>query len=57
MTGHLTSPDRVSRARKAAANAGIDALLITPGPDLRWLTGYAGERLIDEIGAAERSGQ
>ena len=40
MTGHLTSPDRVSRARKAAADAGIDALLITPGPDLRWLTGY-----------------
>ena len=40
MTGHLTSPDRVSRARKAAADAGIDALLVTPGPDLRWLTGY-----------------
>ena len=40
MTGHLTSPDRVSRAQKAAAEAGIDALLVTPGPDLRWLTGY-----------------
>jgi Xaa-Pro aminopeptidase len=40
MTGHLTSPDRVSHARKAAAEAGLDALLVTPGPDLRWLTGY-----------------
>ena len=40
MTGHLTSPDRLSHAQKAAAEAGIDALLVTPGPDLRWLTGY-----------------
>jgi Xaa-Pro aminopeptidase len=40
MTAHLTSPDRVSHAQKAAAGAGVDALLVTPGPDLRWLTGY-----------------
>jgi Xaa-Pro aminopeptidase len=40
MTAHLTSPDRVSHAQKAAAAAGVDALLLTPGPDLRWLTGY-----------------
>src|SRR5664279_5141983 len=40
MTGHLTSPDRVSHAQKATADAGLDALLVTPGPDLRWLTGY-----------------
>jgi Xaa-Pro aminopeptidase len=40
MTAHVTSPDRLSHARKAAAEAGVDALLITPGPDLRWLTGY-----------------
>jgi Xaa-Pro aminopeptidase len=40
MTAHLTSPDRVSHAQKAAADAGVDALLVTPGPDLRWLTGY-----------------
>ena len=33
-------PDRLSHARKAGADAGIDALLVTPGPDLRWLTGY-----------------
>jgi len=40
MTAHLSSPDRVSHAQKAAAGAGVDALLVTPGPDLRWLTGY-----------------
>jgi Xaa-Pro aminopeptidase len=40
MTAHLTSPDRVSHAQKAAAGAGVDALLVTPGPDLRGLTGY-----------------
>jgi len=40
MTAHLTSPDRVSHAQKAAAGVGVDALLVTPGPDLRWLTGY-----------------
>src|SRR6187401_2775621 len=42
--GHMTrpaiSPDRIAQARKAAAEADIDALLVTPGPDLRWLTGY-----------------
>jgi Xaa-Pro aminopeptidase len=34
------TPDRMERARKAAAVAGFDALLITPGADLRYLTGY-----------------
>ncbi len=28
------------RARHATAAAGLDALLVTPGPDLRYLTGY-----------------
>jgi Xaa-Pro aminopeptidase len=32
--------DRLARAAKAAADAGLDALLITPGPDLRYLAGY-----------------
>jgi Xaa-Pro aminopeptidase len=32
--------DRLDRARKATADAGLDALLVTPGPDLRYLTGY-----------------
>ncbi|WP_129669633.1 M24 family metallopeptidase [Phytoactinopolyspora endophytica] len=33
--------NRLAQARTAAASAGIDALLITPGSDLRYLTGYA----------------
>ncbi len=40
MTARAISPDRLSHARKAVAAAGLDALLVTPGPDLRWLTGY-----------------
>lgn len=36
---HLTG--RLDRARAATAAAGLDALLVTPGPDLRYLTGYA----------------
>ena len=36
----LYPADRVVRAQKAAAQAGLDALLISPGPDLRYLTGY-----------------
>ena len=40
MTSHAASHDRLSHARKAVADAGLDALLLTPGPDLRWLTGY-----------------
>lgn len=36
----LHPADRLDRAREAAALAGLDALLITPGADLRYLTGY-----------------
>ncbi|MGC4892883.1 M24 family metallopeptidase [Micromonospora sp. DT31] len=39
---------RLAEARRATAAAGLDALLLTPGSDLRYLTGYdarAGERL------------
>ncbi|KPH98054.1 peptidase M24 [Actinobacteria bacterium OK074] len=32
--------DRLHRAREATARAGLDALLISPGADLRYLTGY-----------------
>jgi len=32
--------DRLDRARRASADAGIDALLVSPGPDLAYLTGY-----------------
>jgi Xaa-Pro aminopeptidase len=31
---------RLSRATAAAAEAGVDALFVTPGADLRYLTGY-----------------
>ena len=36
----LYPADRIVRAQKAAADAGLDALLVSPGPDLRYLTGY-----------------
>ncbi|MGH1563138.1 M24 family metallopeptidase [Mumia sp. DW29H23] len=32
---------RLAAAREAAGSAGIDALLVTPGADLRYLTGFA----------------
>lgn len=32
--------DRLHRAREAAEADSVDAILITPGPDLRYLTGY-----------------
>ena len=40
MTADLFPPDRLARAQAATAAAGLDALLITPGADLRYLTGY-----------------
>ncbi len=40
MTAELFPPDRLARAQQATADAGLDALLITPGADLRYLTGY-----------------
>ena len=36
----LYPPDRLARAAAAAEAAGLDALLVTPGADLRYLTGY-----------------
>ncbi|MGY0235114.1 M24 family metallopeptidase [Longispora urticae] len=36
----LYPADRLDRARAAAVAAGYDALLVSPGPDLRYLTGY-----------------
>ena len=41
MTHHTHDlTDRLARAQKAAAEAGMDALVISPGADLRYLTGY-----------------
>jgi Xaa-Pro aminopeptidase len=37
---NLYPADRIDRARQAAAAAGLDALLVAPGADLRYLTGY-----------------
>src|SRR3954454_11816821 len=31
---------RMGRAAREAADAGLAGLLVTPGPDLVWLTGY-----------------
>jgi Xaa-Pro aminopeptidase len=36
----LYPPDRLERARELAGTAGIDALLVSPSADLRYLTGY-----------------
>ncbi|AYY15470.1 aminopeptidase P family protein [Actinobacteria bacterium YIM 96077] len=38
--GPAVFDDRLARTRAAARAAGIDALLVTPGSDLRYLTGY-----------------
>ena len=35
-----SAPSPLSRARDAMAQAGVDALLVGPGADLRYLTGY-----------------
>jgi len=37
--------DRVDRVREAVAKAGLDAVLLTPGPDLRYVTGYDAHQL------------
>ncbi|WP_344597544.1 Xaa-Pro peptidase family protein [Actinomadura vinacea] len=36
----LYPAERLTRVREAAGRAGLDALLLTPGPDLRYVTGY-----------------
>ena len=38
--GDLYPAGRLALAAEAAARAGLGALLLTPGPDLRYLTGY-----------------
>lgn len=43
-TAPFTADDyraRLERAARAAADAGLAGLLVAPGPDLVWLTGYA----------------
>jgi Xaa-Pro aminopeptidase len=40
MSEDLYPVSRLAAVREAAAKAGVDALLLTPGPDLRYVTGY-----------------
>ncbi|RBQ18923.1 aminopeptidase P family protein [Spongiactinospora rosea] len=40
MTSDLYPVARLAAAQEATRRAGIDALLLTPGPDLRYITGY-----------------
>ncbi|HEX6338462.1 MAG TPA: Xaa-Pro peptidase family protein [Jiangellaceae bacterium] len=37
----MSTTERLARAQQATAAAGLDAVLVTPGADLRYLTGYA----------------
>src|SRR5450755_5102625 len=41
----LHPADRLDRAAAAARAAGLGALLLTPGPDLRYVTGYDAQQL------------
>src|SRR5215475_6485276 len=41
----LYPPARLAEVRAATAAAGLDALLLTPGPDLRYVTGYDAHQL------------
>jgi Xaa-Pro aminopeptidase len=41
----LYPADRLDRAAAAARGAGLDALLLTPGPDLRYVVGYDAHQL------------
>src|SRR5262245_52905447 len=40
MLDDLYPAERVADAASAAGRAGLDALLLTPGPDLRYVCGY-----------------
>jgi Xaa-Pro aminopeptidase len=37
----MSTTERLRRAQEATAAGGLDAILVTPGSDLRYLTGYA----------------
>ena len=50
----FTNHDYVARMRRAAADAvaaGLDGLVITPGPDLVWLTGYRPTAITERLTA------
>ena len=41
----LYPTERLTRVQEAVRKAGIDVLLLTPGPDLRYVTGYDAKQL------------
>ncbi|MET0716551.1 MAG: aminopeptidase P family protein [Mycetocola sp.] len=41
--------ERLRRAALAAADAGLDGILVTPGPDLLYLTGYAPVAITERV--------
>jgi Xaa-Pro aminopeptidase len=41
----LFPPARLSQVQAAVAESGLDAILLTPGPDLRYVTGYDAHQL------------
>src|ERR1022692_2697026 len=45
MSDQLYPASRLTAAAAATARAGLDALLLTPGPDLRYVTGYDAQQL------------
>ena len=45
MSDQLYPASRLTEAAAATARAGLDALLLTPGPDLRYVTGYDAHQL------------
>ncbi|QLJ04253.1 aminopeptidase P family protein [Streptomyces sp. NEAU-sy36] len=56
MTGTTTTPfsaadhrARMERATRAAADAGLAGLLVAPGPDLVWLTGYTPTAITERL--------
>lgn len=56
MTGSKTAPftaddyrARMERASRAAADAGLAGLLVAPGPDLVWLTGYTPTAITERL--------
>jgi Xaa-Pro aminopeptidase len=40
VTPELYPPERLARVQEATARAGLGAVLLTPGPDLRYVSGY-----------------
>ena len=44
-TDELYPAERLGQVREAVGAAGLDAVLLTPGPDLRYVIGYDAKQL------------